>query len=44
MIQLSILTTNLIIKVDATDYYGFALNEALNKHCLNKILKKNTKL
>lgn len=39
MIQLSLITTKLIIKVDTTDYYGFALNEALNKYCLNKILK-----
>lgn len=38
--KFSKITANLITKVDTKDYYGFALNGALNKYCLDKVLSK----
>ena len=35
----SIVTANYLYKFDDVDYYGLALNDALNKHIFNIMLK-----
>lgn len=36
----SIITATLLFKVDTRDYFGFALNDAMNRYIIEKVKKE----